>query len=80
MQGGERRNKGVVVWTRHAGLAVNRDVVQRQDNTAGNCRVSVDLIFYIITKSNLIIVLSLAVDYSLSTGLIKNASICVTHN
>jgi hypothetical protein len=44
-----------------------------------NCRVSMDLIFYIVTNWNQIVVLSLAVNYSLSTGLIKNACICVSH-
>lgn len=38
-----------------------------------------DLIFYVVTKSTLIIVPSLVVKCSLPKGLIKNACICVMH-
>jgi hypothetical protein len=85
MQGGERRNNGAVVWTRHAGLAVKLrrgPATQQLDSSVGkvpNCRISMDLMFYVVMKWNLIIVLSLAVNYSLSTGLIKNACICAIH-
>jgi len=80
-EGRGRRNNAVVVWT-HAGLALDCGVVQRQDSSVGkvtNCRISMDLIFDVVTKSNLIIVLFLAVNCLLSTGLIKNACICVMH-